>query len=134
MLQFYIYNSATGQVLARAFYDEIGDGAAARAVGTGIINPSTEYAPAGVKTARPVFVNLALDKLVIAADGIDGATITNVPASTVVKVFKDQDKFPRGVVTVNDGSFVLKVDTAGTYRLVLSNFPTQDATFTVQAT
>ena len=134
MIQFYIYDTANGRVLARGGYDESGDGAATRSIGMGPIDPSIQYVPAGVKTTRPLFTNLSLDKTSILADTVDGATITNVPAGTVVKVFKDAEKFPRGVVTVADGTFVLKVDTAGVYRITLINFPNQDATFTVNAT
>lgn len=134
MINFYYYDTANGRVLATGSYDERGDGAAARAVGSGLINPATEYAPGGVKTARPVF-NPAptIDKLAIAADTIDGATIANIPAGTVAKIYKDQDALPRAAIVITDGSLVLKVDTAGLYQVQLTNFPAQDVTFTVRA-
>jgi hypothetical protein len=134
MLNIYLYNTATGQVLATAGYDERGDGAAARTLVLGTINPLTEYAPAGVKTARPVFSPaLTIDKFAITADAVDSATISNIPAGTVAKIFKDGDSVPRAAATVNDGSLVLQVDTAGQYKIVLSNFPRQDTTFIVVA-
>ncbi len=135
MLNFYYYDSPTGRVLALGSYEERGDGATLRAIGGGLINPATEYAPNGVKTSRPMFAaNVALDKQTIVADTIDGATISNIPAGTVAKVYKDGDALPRSAIVVNDGSLVLRVDSAGTYQIVLSNFPTQDASFQVHAT
>lgn len=135
MINFYYYDTATGRVLATGGYEERGDGAAARALGSGVISPASEYAPGGVKTARPVFAPaLAIDKVTITANAIDGATITNIPAGTTVKVFKDGDSVPRAAVLVNDGSLLLQADSAGSYQIVLSKFPTQDATFTVTAT
>ena len=135
MINFYLYDSDSGRVLGTGTYDERGDGATNRAVKAGTINPDTEYAPGGVKTARPTFnlTTLLLDKQNIVANGVDQATISGVPAGTVVKVFKDEDKFPRGAATVNDGSVSLRVDTAGAYRIVLENFPTQVTSFTVLA-
>lgn len=135
MLSLYLYDTATGRVLAVASYDERGDGASARAVIVGGINQATEYAPAGVKTARPTFAaNVTIDKTAILANATDTATISNVPVGSVAKVYKDQDALPRGVATISDGNFGLRVDTAGVYQIVLSNFPTQDKTFTVVAT
>jgi hypothetical protein len=135
MLNFYYYDTATGRVLARGSYDERGDGAAARAIAVGTINPSTEYAPAGVKTARPLFAPaLAIDKLAILADATDQATISNITAGTIAKIYKDQDALPRAVATVNDGALAVRADTAGAYLIVLSNFPAQEQSFTVQAT
>lgn len=135
MINFFYYDTATGRVLATGAYDDRGDGAAARAIGSGAINPATEYAPAGVKTARPVFnPALVLDKLLILADAADGATVTNIPAGTVAKIFKDTDSVPRGAIVVADGSLVLRADSAGSYQIVLSNFPTQEQVFTVLAT
>lgn len=136
MIQFYVYDTATGRVLGTGSYDERGDGAAARAIVAGVINSATEYAPGGVKTARPTFnlVTLLLDKTAILADATDTATLTGVPVGTLIKVFKDAEAFPRSVVTVNDGTLLLRVDAAGVYRLQLSNFPTQDYAFTVAAT
>ena len=136
MINFYYYDTATGRVLATGSYNEIGDGAAARALASGIIDPVREYAPGGVRTARPTFnlATLLLDKSTILANGVDSATFTGVPAGTVAKVFKDQDTLPRGVTTVNDGTLVLRVDTAGVYHVLFMNFPTQDATFKVTAT
>jgi hypothetical protein len=136
MLQFFIYDTATGRVLGVGTYDERGDGAAARGVAVGTINPDVEYAPGGVKTARPVFnlLTLLLDKTTLVANGVDMATISGIPNGTVVEVFKDQDVFPRGVATVTDGSLQLRVDAAGVYRIVLENFPTQSYAFQVVAT
>lgn len=136
MINFYVYDSDTGRVLGTGSYDERGDGAANRALKIGVINADLEYAPGGVKTPRPTFnpLTLLLDKTAILANGVDAATISGVPAGTTVKVFKDSDAFPRGVAVVNDGTLVLRVDTAGVYRLVLENFPTQVTSFTVTAT
>lgn len=135
MLPFYIYNTANGQVLGTGSYDERGDGATTRAVGAGVIVPATEYAPGGVRTARPVFnPAIALDKSAIIANATDAATLSAIPSGSVVRVHKDQDQFPRAVMTITDGTLVLRVDTAGRYRITVSNFPTQDAVFTVTAT
>jgi len=135
MINFYYYDTATGRVLAIGSYEERGDGAAARALGSGVISPASEYAPGGVKTARPVFAPaLAINKLSITADAVDGATITNIPAGTVAKIYKDGDALPRAAIVVNDGSLLLQADSAGSYQLVFSNFPRQETTFTVQAT
>lgn len=135
MINFYYYDTATGRILATGAYEERGDGAAARALAVGTISPSTQYAPGGVKTTRPVFSPaLAIDKATITADMVDGATVSNIPAGSVVKVFKDGDAVPRAAVTVNDGSLVLQSDSAGTYQIVITNFPTQEVSFTVVAT
>lgn len=135
MINFYYYDTATGRVLATGSYDDRGDGAAARAIAAGPINPATEYAPAGVKTARPLFAPaLVIDKLAIVADAVDGATITNIPVGATAKVFKDGDALPRAAIVVSDGSLVLRTDSAGSLLIVLSNFPTQEQTFTVHAT
>lgn len=136
MINFYIYDAATGRVLGVGAYDERGDGAASRTLVVGTINADTEYAPGGVKAPRPTFdlLTLALDKETILANGVDTATLSGVPVGTLAKVFKDQDTFPRAVTTVNDGALLLRVDTAGVYRIVLSNFPAQEHAFTVIAT
>lgn len=134
MLQLYLYDTSNGRVLAKGSYDERGDGAAARALVLGAIDASTEYAPAGVKTARPVFSGLALDKAIIVANAVDGATLSGIPNGAVARIYKDGESTPRAAATVSDGSLLLKADTAGVYRIVLSNFPTQDASFTVTAT
>jgi hypothetical protein len=136
MLSVYVYNTANGQVLGRGSYQEAGDGASARAVAFGNINPTTQYAPGGVITARPTFnlATLVINKLAILADSTDSATISGVPNNTLVRVFKDQDASPRAAGVVTDGTAVLRVDTPGTYQVVLSNFPTQEYTFTVVAT
>lgn len=135
MINFYYYDTATGRVLATGGYEERGDGAAARALGSGVIVPATEYAPGGVKTARPVFAPaLAIDKLTILANAVDGATITNIPAGTTAKIYKDGDSLPRAAILINDGTLLLQADSAGSYQIVFSKFPTQDTTFTVSAT
>lgn len=134
MINFYYYDTATGRVLAIGGYEERGDGAPARALGSGVISPASEYAPGGVKTARPEFSPaLAIDKLSITADAVDGATVTNIPAGTTAKVFKDGDSVPRAAILVNDGTLLLQADSAGSYQIVFSKFPTQDTTFTVVA-
>lgn len=136
MINFYLYESSTGRVLATGSYDERGDGAAARSVAAGAINPATQYAPAGVVTARPTFnfATLLLDKQNIVANAVDTATVSGIPGGTIAKIYKDQDEFPRAIVTVSDGTLLLRVDTAGSYLIVLSNFPTQQHTFRVLAT
>lgn len=135
MLNFYLYETSTGRVLAVGAYDERGDGAAARSIGSGTINPATQYAPAGVVTARPAFnlATLLLDKQNIVANAVDTATVSGIPAGTIAKIYKDQDEFPRAIVTIADGTLLLRVDTAGVYLIVLSNFPTQQHTFKVVA-
>jgi len=135
MINFYYYDTGTGRVLATGSYEERGDGAAARALGSGVILPATEYAPGGVKTARPLFAPaLAIDKLSILANVIDGATVINIPAGTVAKIYKDGDSLPRAAIVINDGSLLLQADSAGSYQVVFSNFPKQETTFTVTAT
>lgn len=136
MLNFYLYETSTGRVLGVGAYDERGDGAAARSVASGEINPATQYAPAGVVTARPTFnfATLVIDKQTIAANAIDAATVSGVPAGTIARIFKDQDRYPRAAGVINDGTLQLKVDTAGRYLIVLTNFPTQEHTFAVVAT
>lgn len=136
MLTFYLYETSTGRVLALGAYDERADGAAARSVGVGVINPATQYAPAGVVTARPTFnfATLLLDKAAILANAVDAATVSGIPAGTVARIFKDQDQYPRAAGVINDGTLQLRVDTAGRYLIVLANFPTQEHTFSVVAT
>lgn len=134
MLNLYFYDTATGRVLGTGSYNEVGDGATARALVVGLIDPATEYAPGGVKTARPTFSTVVADKLSFLANGVDGVTFTGVPANTVAKIFKDQELLPRGITTVNDGTLVLRAEAAGVYRVLFMNFPTQDMTIQVSAT
>ncbi len=136
MINFYLYETSSGRVLALGSYDERGDGAAARTVAGGVINPLTQYVPAGVVTARPTFnlATLLLDKQAILANAVDTATISGIPNGSIVKVYKDQDAFPRAILTIADGTLQLRVDTAGAYQIVISNFPTQQHTFNVVAT
>lgn len=136
MINFYVYDTANGRVLGVGSYDETGDGAAGRALGLGVINPATEYAPGGVKTARPTFnlSTLLLDKSTIIANATDAATISGIPVGTLAQVFKDPQTRPRAAGVISDGNIVLRVDTPGTYRVKLSGFPTQDHTFVVNAT
>jgi len=135
MINLYIYDTGSGRVLGVGTYDERGDGAAARAIAVGSIVPALEYAPAGVKTARPTFnlATLLLDKPNIVANAVDSATVSGVPNGTTAKIYKDQEIFPRSVAVITDGSVVLRAEVAGVYRIVLENFPTQDTTFTVTA-
>lgn len=135
MLNFYLYETATGRVLATGNYDERGDGAAARTVASGVINAATQYAPAGVVTARPTFnlATLLLDTQAIVANAVDQATVSGIPAGTLAKIYKDQDQFPRAAVVIADGTLQLRADTAGRYLIRLSNFPTQEHTFVVVA-
>lgn len=136
MIHLFIHDTTTGRVLGTGSYDERGDGAAGRAIRAGQINPLTQYAPGGVITARPTFnlELLTIDKTGILANAVDSATVSGIPADTVVKVFKDQDAVPRGVATVNDGTLVLRVDTVGVYTIELENFPIQATRFQVSAT
>jgi len=135
MFNFYLYESTTGRVLATAAYDERGDGAAAgtRVIATGTIAALTEYAPGGVKTARPV-VAMAINKGTVIANGVDSVTITLIPVGAKVSIFKDQDQLARAIVTVNDGTLTATFDSPGLYTLFVASFPNVEVSFTVSAT
>lgn len=135
MFNFYLYESTTGRVLATAIYNNEGDGAAAgtRIIAVGEIKPSTEYAPGGVKTQRPV-VAMAINKSTVVANGVDSVTITLIPVGAKVSIFKDQDALARAIVTVNDGTLIATFDTPGLYTLFITLFPNVDVLFTVTAT
>lgn len=134
MIPFYIYDTGNGRILALGSYDERGDGAAARAVAAGTINPTTEYAPGGVKTARPTVTSITLNKTTIVGNGVDTCTFSGIPTGAQVAIYKDQDFLPRAVGVITDGTLVLTVDAVGSYAIVFSGFPVQEVRFTVTAT
>lgn len=135
MLPLYIYETSTGRVLAAGTYDERGDAAAsARVLAFGAIDPATEYAPAGVKTARPRVTTMLINKQSVLANGADSVSITVIPVGSKVSVFKDAEDFARAIVTVNDGTLVATFEAAGNYRILVRLFPNVDVTFLVSAT
>ena len=72
---------------------------------------STHYVLAGVITARTA-MTAAWDKVTIAADGVDKATLATVPAGTVFEI----NDTPQ---TVNDGMLEVTAALAGTYHVAL---------------
>ena len=72
---------------------------------------------------------MSIDTTEIDADGMDVATVSNVPAGTIVRVNEDDP------VTVDDGSFELDSDYPDTFVIDLTPpFPTRAATYVVTAT
>jgi len=74
------------------------------------------------KEANPA----SIDKISITADGIDTATISDLPNPTDVRINKDK-------YVVTDGTFEFTVDTTGTYIIICDAFPYLLKEFTVDA-
>lgn len=68
-----------------------------------------------------------IDKTILTANGVDQATISNLPTPTVVKVNGD-------TYTVTDGTFEFTIDLPGTYPIIVDSFPYLTKEFEVTAT
>lgn len=82
----------------------------------GIGDQRTQYIVGGVITARPTF-NVSFDNGTVAEGGT--VTISNIPVGTVARVEGE-------TMVVNDGTLAITLPYAGTYRVILQNFPNQD--------
>lgn len=87
---------------------------------------ATEYIKNGEITTRPTFD--AFDKLIIAADGNDAATIQNVPSATTVTVDNAQ------TWTVGDGVFRFSTTTPAAYIVRVERWPYQVLEVEITAT
>lgn len=84
------------------------------------------YIQNGVAVARPDN-NTTINTTSIQGDGIDEATISNIPNPSEVRVFGVGD------YTVTDGEFVFTVDTPGEYRIIVDSFPIKEKEFIINA-
>lgn len=134
MIEFYLYDSDSGRVLATGQYDELGDGALARSLKGGHIDPATQYAPGGVITARAPASTIALDKTTVAADGIDKVRVSNVPNPSTVFVALVGDAVSRATRRVTDGFAEITFPAVGQWRIDVKSFPVMDTSYYVNAT
>jgi hypothetical protein len=68
-------------------------------------------------TPRPINT-ISIDKTTMTADGVDVATISNLPNPSRVKVNNQ-------IITIEDGLLELTFDLPGTYKVQVDPFPTQ---------
>ena len=88
-------------------------------------NDLIHYVDGGLIVNRPTMPG-TLDKPQILADGLDLATISNLPQPCTV-TFSDQ------TYLVEDGEFAFTADIPGSYTVEVEAFPHLPATFTVEA-
>lgn len=119
---FVVYETATGRIVkygvcaAADIELQAGPGEAVLAVAAGV-RDSTHYVAAGEIAARPA---IAFDKMVIAADGIDTATLAGLPDPCTVVIDGDEQ-------VVTGGTLEFSAAAPGAYRIqVLDPFPARE--------
>jgi len=95
----------------------------------GNLSDLEHYVDLNTMTVVPRPDNLStLDKTTVAADGTDLATISGIPAGSVVRITGQPEQ------TITDGVLELTFDTPGTYKIRIQSFPEKDTEFTIVAT
>ena len=123
------YEIATGKIICSRFFSgpEVAPGPGIGRI-VGRARSATHYVSGGVLLPRPAN-SCVIDKITITANGSDAATISNVPAGSLLII--------NGPVSasqeINDGSAVFTTDTPGTYAITIDCFPETAAEFTVTA-
>jgi hypothetical protein len=98
----------------------------------GQISDATHYVDQMQRlVSRPALPPFPLDKLTIAADGVDTATISTLPNPTTVTVHG-----PNGNAQyqVTDGVFQFSAEIMGAYFILCDAFPSAPQLFTITAT
>lgn len=125
-----IYETTTGRILRNIVCTpdqvryQVGAGESAM---EGTADGATHYAPLGAVTARSA-MSASVDVFAIAADGVEEATISGLPAGAVVSI---------NHVVVGEvdpaGEVVFTTDTPGEYVVRCSLFPWLDYEVTIDA-
>ena len=128
-MNYILYDKITGEILQTGvctpadFSSQLQ--VAGRALLEGIANDMTQYIVTGT-VADKVENPATIDKTEISADGIDVATILDLPDFTTIW-------FDGTEYVVTDGIFEFTIDTPGEYVIRCESFPYLDKEFTVYA-
>ena len=79
---------------------------------------------------------IGANKTAFIANGVDSVTISSIQAGSTVSVLVPDNTGldPISPFVVNDGSLVITTDVAGAYQVVVTDFPRQDFSVTLNAT
>lgn len=140
-----IYNQATGEIRATISTDP---GSASANVGPGeafaeeteLLPPDTWYYPGGVKTERPLLSSAASwNKTTIAADGVDAATLSNLPIGSRVLIYPStlgpagQSLEPVVIDETVDASLSVTSQVVMSYTVEIFSFPYKPYVQTIEA-
>jgi hypothetical protein len=128
---FIIYDTRTGEIkrTGNCPTDMVvlqPDGSNFEAVMEGEADDSIHYILNGVLAMRPENPS-TIDKITMAANGVEITTISNIPNPSTVTIF------PIAMYTVTDGTLQFTIDTPGEYKITIQGAPYLNKEFTVNA-
>jgi len=131
MIQWTLYNTATGAVIRTGSAMTVEQANAQVEPGTNIVmqnlNPATQVVTGTTPTPRQTQSCVA-NKTTFTANGTDFVSISPVEAGALVTITPPTGVGIEPIPTqaINDGVLEITTTVAGTYKVVISKFPKQD--------